>query len=278
VVWTRSRRGLRRILSPGVQAVVCTPAARPAWLAEVEARVFEGRFAIAPRMVLDGVGPGEIASRLRSDLPWPVLSPSTRAALERDVLGLVDLCRELTRAERLRFRLLTDLPDCECGFHVDTVPAGAHPAGLLRVYCGAPTSYVEPGAVTDLADFYAEVYRRDRVTRRIAAAREAGDVDAEQRLLAERQGMDEAPRFVRSREGIRAVPTGSVVAFKHADGGRLWGLEHLRIPREAWIHCSPMGGDRRRLAVSVNAVEVASTPGPGPESPGGARPRSRPRA
>jgi hypothetical protein len=248
VIETRDERDLERIRDDRVQAVVYEPPELPAWLAELAEVVRDGRFCV-PRTILDDAGRDEIAAWLDRHLPIDALSrPAGRALLE-DLLALVDRVAT-TGASRFMFRVLTGAPNRHCGFHVDTVPAGAPRWGLLRVYTGGGTHYAPPGELTSVADFYRYMSRRERLIRELG---EAADPAARAALHDEVVALDDGLAFLRPDARIATAPAGSIVAFKHLDVRLHWS-EH--DPELAWIHCSPMSGEPRFL-VNVTAARPA---------------------
>jgi hypothetical protein len=246
VLLTRDERDLDRVREPGVSAVVYTQLARPGWLDELATAVETERLRL-PRTVLDDVVPADVAAWMDHTLPVGVLTTATREALADDVRWLAERTRQVAGADRCMVRILTATPTPQCGFHLDTVAAGGRPWGLLRVYNGAGTTYVDPTAVTGMRDFYRYLGRRERLVRELHAARGSGDEDDAVRIESERDELDSRLRFVTDPAGIGLVPAGSVVAFTHLDAGRLWS-DHP--PGLAWIHCSPMAGVPR-LVVNV---------------------------
>jgi hypothetical protein len=246
VLLTRDERDLDRCREPGVLAVIFTPSARPGWLDELATAVETERLRL-PRTVLEDVIPADVAAWMDRTLPVGVLSTAAREALVDDVRWLTERTRQVAGADRCMVRILTATPTPECGFHLDTVVAGDRPWGLLRVYNGAGTTYVDPTVVTGMRDFYRYLGRRERLVRDLHAACGSGDQADAARLESERDELDNRLRFVTDPAGIRVVPAGSVVAFTHLDASRLWS-EHP--PGLAWIHCSPMAGVPR-LVVNV---------------------------
>jgi hypothetical protein len=148
-------------------------------------------------------------------------------------------------------RIFTEAPSTECGFHIDTVPPGAPAVGLLRVYNGAGTDYIDPTNVTSISDFYHYLGRRDRLRRDHRAARKEHDASALLRLEREIAEHDAARPFVRRANESGVAPAGSIVAFRHMDGRHHWS--DLAKPL-AWIHSSPMTG-RPRLVVNVTSPQ-----------------------
>lgn len=240
VLRTADARELELIKLPHVQAVIFIPAEMPAWLAPFGAAVARGALQV-PRTILDGVTADDIESWIDANVRTADIDPQVLQAVRADILSLVAREIDMTGARRLIFRIFTDVPSRHCGFHVDTVPPAAPSHGLLRVYNGNGTAYVDPDNVISMRDFYKYLSRRERVIR-------TPDPDA---IVA----LDEARAFLRRPEEVHIAPAGSIVAFKHLDVRLHWS-DH---PRElAWIHCSPMEGDAR-FVVNVMASRSGSS-------------------
>lgn len=241
VLYTDVEGELARIVEPGVQAVIWLPTEQPDWLGEVAAAVEEGQLDV-PRTVLDDVTQEDVERWLATRLQNDALTPGTRQALVADVISLVRRMGALTGCDHFMVRVLTATPNRHCGYHVDTVMPGGAPWGLVRVYNGKGTSYIDSDAVSSMRDFYSYLGRRERLVRDAldqpdaAAALDAMDADLPFLTVA-------------SADATKIVPAGSVVAFRHLDIGRLWS-DHA--PSLAWIHCSPMAGTPR-LVVNVTA-------------------------
>ncbi len=230
VVRTRDEAELDTIAEPAVQAVIFDPEPPPRWLGDVAAAVESGELAV-PRTVLEDVARDDVARWLAHHLPSTPLGD----ALAADVLALVDRQARTTGASRFMVRFVNGTPDRHCGFHVDTVPPAAPPWGLLRVYCGAGTSYVAPEAVSSARAFYQYLGRRERLVREL----DGGDAAAYDRLVE----LDDTLAFAPSR-AIEVAEAGTIVAFKHLDVRSHWGDHDATL---AWIHCSPMTGGPRFL-------------------------------
>jgi hypothetical protein len=261
VIRTTDERDLHQIRLPHVQAVIYAPPPPP-WLAEVDEVVRSGA-CVVPRTVLEDVGVAEVEEWLEARLPRGPLAPPVRAALLRDLVSLVERQAALTEASSFIYRILTDAPSRHCGFHVDTVLPGAPPWGLLRVYNGAGTSYVDSSNVTSMHEVYRHLGRRERLVRQMGEAERAGDDGARSSLLAELVALDAAPQFLRAPAEVATVPPGSIVAFKHLDIRLHWS-DHAKSL--AWIHCSPMEGEPRLLAnitARPGAAGRSRRPGPG---------------
>jgi hypothetical protein len=243
VLRTRQERDLDQIRFPHVQAVICAPSPPP-WLAEVARAVRSGGF-VVPRTILENVGIGDVERWLHANLPHGAVATSVRAALLADLVSLVQRQQALTGALRFVYRILTETPSRHCGFHVDTIMPGAPPWGLLRVYNGARTSYVEPSNVTSMREVYRHLHRRERLVREIREAQATGQHGTRRRLLDDLVALDDAPQFLRAPGEVATVPAGSIVAFKHLDIRLHWSDHPSSL---AWIHCSPMEGTPRLLA------------------------------
>lgn len=160
VIRTDRESDLDLIDRPHVQAVVHVPRSLPAWFAEIDEAVRSGRFQLE-RSVVDGVTRADVRTGLEATVPPDALSATARGALVDDVLALVDRLGRRTGGSRFMLRMLIERPSRHCGFHVDTVPTGAPAWGLLRVYNGCGTTYVEPENVVSVAEFYRYVSRRE---------------------------------------------------------------------------------------------------------------------
>jgi len=231
---TANERDLELIKLPHIQAVIFVPPELPAWLTQFGAAVARGSFQL-PRTVLDDVTINDIEGWLHANMPAGAVEPEVLHAVRGDALSLVAREREMTGATRFVFRIFTGIPNRHCGFHVDTVPAAAPAHGLLRVYNGNGTAYVDPDNVISMREFYKYLSQRERLIR-----------TAETDSIIE---LDEARPFLLRPDDVHIAPAGSIIAFKHLDVRLHWS-EH---PRElAWIHCSPMEGDAR-FVVNVMA-------------------------
>jgi hypothetical protein len=250
IVLTHDESDLRWITSESVQAVICDPAPLPAWFGELAAAVRSGALRI-PRLTLHDADRREIERCFERVVPAGVPSPEVRSLLLQDLLRLVDRLAAFSGAARFMLRIFTESPTTECGFHVDTVPPGAPPWGLLRVYNGAGTAYVEPTNLTSMADFYRYLGRRERLEREYKLARRVSDAAACERLGLEIAEVDGRPSFLFRSDEIRMAPAGAIVAFKHVDIADYWSDRILALP---WIHCSPMSGESR-LVINVTTTE-----------------------
>ena len=230
-------------------AVVHTPAEEADWTRELADALDASAFEL-PRAILPAVTRDEAAEWLAHALPRHAVSPTTREALVRDVLALIDLQASLTRGSRFRLRAFAEPPTRRCGFHVDTVPPRHPTVGVLKVYNGEGTLYVDPTNVASTRAFYAYLQRRERLGRELtAAAGERGGRYAE--LVDEVLELDERPPFVLDPHAVAVVPAGSTVAFRHLDVREHWSSHP---PDRAWIHRSPAEGGPR-LVVNVSPAE-----------------------
>jgi hypothetical protein len=247
IIKTHCECDLAAITQAHAQAVIYLPRSTPDWLVDLTTSVENGAFQV-PRITLPCASRDQIDNCLAMGLPeFP--SPEARTALLTDVLALVDRLSELSGCARFMLRIFTGTPSTECGFHVDTVPPGAPALGLLRVYNGAGTSYIDPDNVTSMAEFYRYMARRERMARERATARADGADTAG--LEREINALDEDPPFLIHRKEIGVVPAGSIVAFKHLDISYHWSNHPTSM---AWIHCSPMSG-KPRLVVNLSAAD-----------------------
>ena len=249
ILRTDRESDLQRITEADVQAVIFRPEPLPAWLHDLAAAVESGAF-VVPRSVLNRATRDELAAWLAA-LPDVGLAPDVRDALFDDVLALAGRLETATGASRFLVRIFTAAPTTECGFHVDTVPRRAPQWGLLRVYNGEGTGFVEPDNVRSVAEFYRYLGRRERLERERRTARGEGDDAACDRLDAEIRALDRSPSFLERSDDIQVVPAGAIVAFKHIDVGQHW-TSHAKA--KAWIHCSPMCG-APRLVVNLTCPE-----------------------
>lgn|SRR6266850_798409 len=252
LVRTRDERDLGRIVETHVQAVIYQPQPPPPWLAGIAAAVESGTFVI-PRTILPLATADDIAKWLARNICDDGLAADVRDELFGDILGLVAKLGDYAGASRFMLRIFTAEPTTECGFHVDTVPCGASPCGLLRVYNGAGTAFVEPDNVTSIPDFYRYLSRRERLERERRDARANGDTSVLDRVERDIVCLDAGHSFLRRPGEIYIAPPGSIVAFKHLDAGLHW-TSHAKA--KAWIHCSPMHGVPR-LVVNVTSPEPA---------------------
>lgn len=257
ILRTDDERDLYRVMNPLVQAVIYMPRSLPDWFDELEATVKAGGFEV-PRTVLPNATREQIEDWLENNLPFPETQADIRGLVKIDILALVDHVGRMSGASRFMLRILTAEPNTECGFHVDTVPLGASPCGLLRVYTGAGTDYVDPSNVTSTADFYRYLSRRERLSRDRTQARRDQDVIACEQLDREIEQLDHERPFLRDSENICTASAGSIVSFKYLDVSSHWS-NHAKSM--AWIHSSPMAGERRFL-VNISPDESSRSPRP----------------
>jgi hypothetical protein len=238
VLLVDSDAALHRITDPRVVAAIRRPDPASAWQVELAAAVQAGEFTqraevvdIPPRQV---VGWASAAAG--------ALAPSVRDGFAVDVGALAQLCATLAEASRVQVRLAAGLGSDRCGYHVDSCRPGAAPVGVVKVYCGPPTQYPDPAAVTSVADFWTFLSRRERLVRE-RAANPGGAADHELAAL------DDGPEFLTDADPLE-VPVGATVAFRLLPIEQHW-QPHQRLP--AWIHRSAMCA-QPRLAVTVLAA------------------------
>jgi hypothetical protein len=260
ILVTGDAQDLAAIVRPDLQAVIHIPPTPPAWLAEIAAAVEEGRLRL-PRTVLPYATRDDIAAWLEQHVAAAVIAEPTRSSLIQDILGLTDrlaaavqACAAV-RARRFMLRIFTEAPTTKCGFHVDTVPPAAPAFGLLRVYNGAGTLYVEPANVTSMADFYSDLGQRERLARKRGKIPRDRDPEVFERLEREIAAHDAARAFLRRPHEIAEAPAGSIIAFKHIDV-RHYRTDHPKTM--AWIHCSPMTGSPR-LVVNLTVPQPSQS-------------------
>lgn len=234
-------RALARVLTATtVQAVFLEGEERASWQTELAAAVEAEEFHI-PRAELAGLTLDGVATWLDRNLPRQPLSSATRDALISDILDQFHLLELATGTQYYRLRILTARPNRLCGFHVDTVPPGTPTWGVLRVYNGAGTDWVDPRKVESMAAFYHWLQQRDQVVRRLAG--NPAERDARLREL------DRNPAFLATGAGVEHVSAGITSVFRQLDASRHWD-DH--DPGLAWIHSSPSAG-APRLVVNVSA-------------------------
>lgn len=250
IIRTDEESELERITSDCVQAVICTPTPLPRWMDELAIAVQTGALHI-PRVTLHAIDRASLDRWFEQTIPHDVPSVQTRNHLKQDLLRLVDRLAAASGGSRFMLRVFTESPTTECGFHVDSVPAGAPQWGFLRVYNGAGTAYVEPANLTSMADFYRYLARRERLERERRIARRAGDIASCARLEQEVMELDAHPCFLKRPQEICIAPAGAIVAFKHISIADHWSFRSESLP---WIHCSPMEGEAR-LVVNVTTTE-----------------------
>jgi len=248
VLVTCDINALVRIREPAVAAVVLQLEQQHGWLAPLAEAVENGRIEVR-RTVLPGASEAEIGRWLRQGIEVDTGLLDLKEALIADLMDLVALTRTITGGERFVFRLFTEAPRRHCGYHVDTVAPGAPPWGLVRVYNGETTSYVDPAAVTSMSDFYRYLGRRERLVQR-------AELEGDSLAQAETVCLDQALPFVRDQRAVRSVPAGAVVAFTHVDAQEMFAPSVTQSP---WIHCSPMSGTVR-LVVNISAARAPRRP------------------
>jgi hypothetical protein len=245
IVETREYRDLARIRESDVVAVIYQPTSLPPWRSELASAVEDGSF-LVPRTLWNGVSKAEIGERLEG-LFQCESHIEIRKALRVEIMDLVGSLAELTDSRRFQFRIFTESPSNQCGFHVDTVAPGVYPFGLLQVYNGAGTEYIHPDEISDSAAFYRYLGMRERLSREgREAAGEPGRTEDVEREISK---LDAERPFTFSGSIVRTAPAGSIVAFKHVDLQEHWLKGTL-----AWIHCSPMCG-ARRLVLNVTPTD-----------------------
>lgn len=255
ILWTRDEHDLRRIVEDDVQAVICVVAPLPDWVVPLTLAVESGRLSI-PRTVLPNHTRDEVEAWFAEFLPDGPVAPDVRDSLVDDILELTDRLAASAGVSRFRLRIFTEAPTEDCGFHVDTVAPGAPPWGLLRVYNGAGTSFVEPDNLGSAGDFHRYLDRRERLERDRRTALEAARTDDFERVAREIAELDAARSFLARPEEVFEAPAGSIVAFKHVDLRFQWTQDAGPMP---WVHCSPMRGGRR-LVVNVTSPEPMRRP------------------
>lgn len=248
VLFSTDAATLMRVREPGVQAVIVEPAAHADWQAEVAAAVEGGRFVI-PRATLAAPRWESLAHVLESHLPQVGLAFETRLALIDDLVALAEALTAVAACHRLMLRVFTEPPTEHCGFHLDTVAPGCPPYGLLKVYNGAGTRYVDAADVPSMRMFYDYLALRERLVRERHLA-SAGQAQA---LQAQARALDAGLPFLRPGAPVQVVPAGATVAFRHLDV-REHGSDHPS--HRAWIHCSPMAG-AARLVASFTPLDAA---------------------
>jgi hypothetical protein len=249
ILTTFESEDLRQAILPHVQAVICVPRHPSDWLTEVAEAVQLGGFRVE-RTERRGVTLAEIDAWIDTCLPWDALGGRAGIALRTDLHDTVALASRLTGAEAFTFRALTDLPNARCGFHVDTVPPGAPTCGVLRVFCGATTDYVLPDNVTGVRDFYRFLAHRERLVRDASEAAGRGDTASASRARDQCAQLDTELQFLARPQEILTVPPGAVVCFKCIEVSQHWS-DHPKA--SAWIHRSPMSGNRR-FVLNVSAA------------------------
>lgn len=227
------------LASPDVQAVCLQPLPSLEWQKELVEAVEKEIFYIA-RTELTGLTVNAVAAWLEYNLPRDKVSRETRDALISDILNHFYLLETITSSTVFRMRILTALPNRMCGFHVDTVQPGMPTWGMLRVYNGEGTYWVDPSQVKSMQAFYTWLHARDLIVRRhnqLPATRDA--------LLEQ---IDQFPNFLYQSAEINYIPSGNTIILRQLDASYHW---NNHSPELAWIHCSPMSG-KSRLIVNVS--------------------------
>lgn len=242
---------MARVREPGVQAVIVQPQRRAEWEVTLAVAVESGAYRIA-RCKLLVPRAESLVHVLEQNLPEAGLAFEVRLALIDDIAQLAEHLAATAGCRGLMLRLFTEAPSAHCGFHVDTVAPGRQPFGILKVYNGAGTAYVDPADVRSPQDFYRYLSRRERLAREWRAARERGAEDEAERLRAGLRELDATLAFLHPAAAIRQVPAGAMVAFRHLDVREHWSPQG---PAQAWIHCSPMEGVRR-LVLNLTPLDA----------------------
>ena len=253
ILHTNTERDMNRIVERDVQAVIYSSLKLPEWLVALSAAVDKGVIQI-PRTILHSVTHAQIRVWLDHHLP------EQTSALKDDILGLCDRVAVLTGSEQFQFRIFTETPTTNCGFHVDTVPPGAPAIGALRVYCGAGTEYVDPENVKSMQEFYRYLGRRERLEREREEAHCESNQASLKRVALEISRLDEELAFLLRSGEVHVTPVAAIVMFKHLDIRFHWSDHSKSL---AWIHCSPMAG-RQRLVVNVLPADAGARTGPAP--------------
>ena len=256
IMFTEDAADLERICCPGVQALIFVPARPDPWQTELAAAVESGAF-VVERCSLMVARSEALVSILEERLPQAVLAFETRLALIDDLAALADRLSAIAGCRGLMLRLFTEAPTQHCGFHIDTVVPGRPPFGLLKVYNGQGTHYIDPADMTGLHDFYAYLGQRERFIRERHQALDAGRAAEAEHLRTELETLDAALPFLRPGAPVRDVPTGATVAFRHLDASEHWSAHG---EARAWIHCSPMAGVTRLVANLTPLDGVAGRP------------------
>ena len=256
IVFTDCVAELSRVRDPGVQAVIFKPVRRASWETSVETAVESGAFVIE-RFCNTVERSEELVHTLEHCLPNGGLEFETRLALIDDLAALADQLGVIAGCRKLMLRLFTEAPTEHCGFHVDTVAPGRPPFGLLKVYNGQGTIYVDPCNVVRMRDFYEYLGRRENLVRLLRQALDDGHTFDAQAHSIELEALDAALPFLRSSELVNEVPVGSTVAFRHIDISEHWSDHETDC---AWIHCSPMAGGIRLVANLTPLDDYAGPP------------------
>ena len=235
---------LEQVCRPGVLAVIVDGGEPESWEVELADSVRRGAFTVQ-RCTLNIERPEVLVHEFERCLPSEGLSFETRLALIDDLASLGEALAQIAGCHALMLRLLTEAPSSHCGFHVDTVSTRLPPYGLLKVYNGAGTRYVNPADVRGNPEFYAYLGRRERLAREWRRAQEEDEQAVAAALRASMAALDEALPFLRPDAPVHELRAGSTVAFRHLDVSQHWAEHNQAL---AWIHCSPMMGEPRLIA------------------------------
>ncbi|OEJ23072.1 hypothetical protein AR457_38470 [Streptomyces agglomeratus] len=235
---------IAQLAARGLCAVILAGGDRSTWLDDLADMVVAERLVI-PRTTLPSVTPDDFmawACTVLAGTPTAVAGP-----LLDDMTEILTQVVDQERARRVMVRVFTEAPTRRCGFHVDTVPPQAPTIGAVRVYNGPTTQYVASDDVLGMADFYAYLSRRERLSRETVRPGHA------ETALTELLAMDENPSFLRPGAAIHHVPPNATVYFRHIDVRRHWSPHPVS---DAWIHRSPMSG-KPRLVLNVSPALAA---------------------
>ena len=244
---------LESIKDPDVQAVFHHLPKTADWNRELQAAIEAGTFQV-PRIIMPWQTSGEIYNWLEETLPVEGVTAATRKELIQAVLKLVECAQDLTGAVQFMIRLFTGRPNCRCGYHVDTVPPGAPTVGILHVFNGASTHYVDAENVTTMRDFYEYLGARERLARVMTRAQGKGDRERYLEAVQHIQRLDTKPPFLRDLGNLKAIPAESIIAFKQVDSRIHWSDHPASL---AWIHASPSEG-APRLVVNIAGRDQAA--------------------
>src|SRR5574337_719803 len=164
ILLTTDAVSLVHVRRAGVLAVILSPPSREPWQSELATAVESGAFAFE-RFALMVPRLETLAHELDGRLPYEGLSFETRLALIDELVEMAAHLAQIAGCRAMMLRRLAEAPSDHCGFHVDTVPVQRPPFGLLRVYNGHGTHYVDPDDVTEMHDFYAYLGKRERLAR-----------------------------------------------------------------------------------------------------------------
>jgi len=244
---------LESIKDPDVQAVFHHLPKSASWNRELQAAIETDTFQV-PRTIMPWQTPGEIRNWLEESIPLEGVTAATRKELIQALLMLVECAQDLTGASQFMIRLFTGRPNCRCGYHVDTVPPGAPAVGILHVFNGASTLYVDSENVTTMSDFYEYLGARERLARIMARAQGKGDRGRYLEAMQNMRRLDTRPPFLRDPANLNAIPAESTIAFKQVDSRIHWSDHPASL---AWIHASPSEG-APRLVVNIAGRDQAA--------------------